>query len=219
MKALVIGATGSTGEFLVDELLADKNYESVTIFVRRATGKKHPKLVEQIVDFSNIDNYKDLIAGDVIFSCLGTTLKAAGSKENQKKIDFDIPVAFAKLARENGVSSFVLLSAYGAASKSKVFYSKIKGELEDRIKELNFEQYIIFRPGLLLRPNSDRFGEYAMAKILKAVNAIGLFKKFKPLPTDLLAKKLAKAPTVLPKGTSIIELDQIFSFANMQDKM
>lgn len=219
MKALVIGATGSTGEFLVDELLADKNYESVTIFVRRATGKKHPKLVEQIVDFSNIDNYKDLIAGDVIFSCLGTTLKAAGSKENQKKIDFDIPAVFAKLARENGVSSFVLLSAYGAASKSKVFYSKIKGELEDRIKELNFEQYIIFRPGLLLRPNSDRFGEYAMAKILKAVNAIGLFKKFKPLPTDLLAKKLAKAPTVLPKGTSIIELGQIFSFANMQDKM
>ena len=215
MKALVIGATGSTGEFLVDELLADKNYELVTIFVRRATGNKHPKLIEQIIDFSNIDNYKNLIVGDVIFSCLGTTLKAAGSKENQKKIDFDIPATFAKLARENGVSSFVLLSAYGATSKSKVFYSKIKGELEDSLAELNFEQYIIFKPGLLLRVNSDRFGEYAMAKILKAVNAIGLFKKFKPLPTDLLAKKLTKAPKVLPKGTSIIELDKIFSFANM----
>lgn len=215
MKALVIGATGSTGEFLVDELLADKNYESVTIFVRRATNKKHPKLVEEIVDFSNINNYKNLIVGDVIFSCLGTTLKAAGSKENQKKIDFDIPATFARLARENGVSSFVLLSAYGATSKSKVFYSKIKGELEDSIAEINFEQYIIFKPGLLLRANSDRFGEYAMAKILKAVNSIGLFKKFKPLPTDLLAKKLAKSPKVLPKGTSIIGLDKIFSFANM----
>lgn len=211
MKALVIGATGSTGEFLVDELLADTAYKSVVIFVRRSTGKKHPKLTEQIVDFSQIENYKDLIVGDIIFSCLGTTLKAAGSKENQREIDFEIPAAFARLAKENGVSSFVLLSAYGASAQSKVFYSELKGKLEDRISELNFEQYIIFRPGLLLRKGSDRLGEKIMVSVLNAVNAIGLFKKFKPLPTSLLAEKLAKAPKVLLKGTTIIELDKIFN--------
>jgi uncharacterized protein YbjT (DUF2867 family) len=212
MKALIIGATGSTGKLLVDELLADKDYTTVTVFVRRATGKQNPKLVEHVINFSNIDSYKELIVGDVIFSCLGTTLKTAGSKENQLKIDFDIPAAFAKLARENGVSSFVLLSSFDASAQSKVFYSQIKGKLEDRIAELNFEQYIIFKPGLLLREGSDRFGEKAMVYVLKAFNTIGLFKKFKPMPTVILAKKLAKAPKIVPKGTSIIQLEEIFGF-------
>lgn len=211
MKALVIGATGSTGEFLVDELLADAAYTAVTVFVRRATGKRHPKLTEQIIDFSNIYSHKDLIVGDVFFSCLGTTLKAAGSKENQTKIDFDIPATFARLARENGVQSFVLLSAYGASAQSKVFYSQIKGKLEDTIKELDFMQYIIFKPGLLSRVGTDRFGEKVMDKLLRFANTIGLFRKFRPLPTKLLAEKLAKAPKLLPKGISIIKLEEIFS--------
>ena len=212
MKALLIGATGSTGEFLVDELLADQNYTAVTVFVRRATGKRHSKLTEQIIDFSNIYSHKDLIVGDVFFSCLGTTLKAAGSKENQTRIDFDIPVTFARLAKENGVPSFVLLSAYGASAQSKVFYSQIKGKLEDEISKLDFKQYIIFKPGLLSRAGTDRFAEKVMDSLLRAANAIGLFRKFRPLPTDILAKKLAIAPKVLPNGTSIIELDKIFSF-------
>jgi len=212
MKAIIIGATGATGEFLVDELLADQNYTAVTVFVRRSIEKQHPKLTEQIIDFSNIDRYKELIVGDVLFSCLGTTLKAAGSKENQKKIDFDIPAAFARAARENQVSSFVLLSAYGASAHSNVFYSQIKGQLEDLIKELDFKQYIIFKPGLLLRIGSDRIGEKIMAGVLKAVNAVGLFRKFKPMPTDILAAKLAKAPKILPAGISVIELDAIFNF-------
>lgn len=213
MKALVIGATGSTGEFLVDELLADKDYTGVTVFVRKPIGKQHPKLVEQIIDFSNIDSYRDLIVGDVFFSCLGTTLKTAGSEENQRKIDFDIPASFAKIARLNGVPSMVLLSAYGASSQSRVFYSRLKGQLEDKIAELNFGQYIIFKPGLLLRKGSDRFGEKIMVRILNVFNSIGLFQKFKPLPTDLLAKKLAVAPKILPKGVSVIELEEVFSFA------
>ena len=210
MKALVIGATGATGEFLVDELLADKNYTTVTIFVRRPTGKQNPKLVEHVINFSSPETYKDLIVGDVLFSCLGTTLKAAGTKENQWKIDFEIPAAFATFAKENGVSSIVLLSAFGASSESKVFYSQIKGKLEDKIARLDFEQYIIFRPGLLLRAGSDRLGEKIMGYVLKGVNAIGLFRKFRPMPTALLAEKLVKAPKVFPSGTTIIELEAIF---------
>ena len=212
MKAIVIGATGSTGEFLVEKLLADPEYTNVVTFVRRPTGKQNSKLTEHVIDFSNIDHYKNLIAGDVIFSCLGTTLKAAGSKENQWKIDFDIPAAFARLAKENSVSSFVLLSSYNASAQSNVFYSQLKGKLEDNIAELHFEKYIIFRPGLLLRAGSDRLGEKIMVKVLKAFNSIGLFRKFKPLPTDFLAEKLALAPKIVPNGTSIIELEKVFSF-------
>lgn len=213
MRALVIGATGSTGKFLVNELLNNEDYATVTVFVRKPTGIQHPKFIEHIIDFSNMESYKDLIVGDVIFSCLGTTLKAAGSKENQKKIDFDIPEAFARLGRANRISSFVLLSAYGASSKSKVFYSQIKGELEDSISALKFDQYIIFKPGLLLREGSDRVGEKVMAKVLNAVNSIGLFKKFKPLPTSILAKKLVRAPKIAPNGLTVIELEEIFTFA------
>ena len=212
MKAIIIGATGSTGGFLVDELLSNADYTSVAIFVRKPTGIQNPKLTEHVIDFSKISDYKDIIVGDVIFSCLGTTLKAAGSKENQQKIDFDIPAIFAALARKNGVSSFVLLSSYGASSQSKVFYSQLKGKLEEKIAELNFEQYIIFRPGILVRPGTERFGEKVMVKVLNAANTIGLLTKFKPLPTKVLAQKLGKAPKVLPDGKVIIEFKEIFSF-------
>jgi uncharacterized protein YbjT (DUF2867 family) len=212
MKALIIGATGSTGKFLVEQLLEDQDYSSVVTFVRKSSGKEHPKLKEHIVNFENIDSFKDLITGDVLFSCLGTTLKAAGSKENQWKIDFDIPAAFAVAARQNDVKSFVLVSSYGASAQSSVFYSKMKGKLEDHIQALRFEQYIIFRPGPLVREDSDRLGEKIAVKVIRILNGIGLFKKFKPLPTPLLAEKLVKAPKTLTSGTTIVELERIFEF-------
>jgi len=212
MKALLIGATGSTGKFLLNELIQDDDYTSVSVFVRRPTGKSHPKLTEHVIDFSNLEQYKELITGDVLFSCLGTTLKAAGSQENQWKIDFEIPAVFASIARQNRVNSMVLLSSADASPNSRIFYSIMKGELETAITELDFGQYIIFRPGLLLRPDTDRSGEKALAKILGFLNGIGLVNKYKPLPTEVLAMKLAKAPWKLPQGTSIVKLQEIAAF-------
>ncbi|TKC05884.1 NAD(P)H-binding protein [Pedobacter frigoris] len=212
MKALIIGATGATGRDLVDELLWDSDYEAVTIFVRKPTGKVHSKLIEHVVDFSKPDVYAGLITGDVFFSCLGTTLKAAGSKENQWKIDFDIPAKFAALARQNNVSSFVLVSALGASAKSKIFYSKMKGELEDRILELDFKKCIVFRPGLLERPDTDRLGEKVALNVLGFFNRLGMFRQHRPLPTKILAQKLAKAPKSQPDGVTYVEKDKIFSF-------
>lgn len=209
MKALIIGATGATGKELVEQLLEDSSYTSVSIFVRRSFGKSNPKLTEHVVDFSDVNSFQDLITGDVLFSCLGTTLKDAGSKDNQWKIDFEIPAAFAASAKKNQVNSFVLVSTYGASSKSCVFYSQMKGKLEEHIRDLQFPQYIIFRPGPLIRLNTDRLGEKISVKILKALNAIGLFKNLKPISTAFLAQKLAKAPKVLPKDTVTLELDQI----------
>lgn len=212
MKAVIIGATGATGKFLVGNLLNDKHYETVAIFVRKTTGINHPKLTEHIIDFSTIDSYKNLIVGDVFFSCLGTTLQIAGTKENQWKIDFDIPLKFAQIAKENQVKSFVLVSAYGVSPNSKMFYPRMKGELEVQITALNFEQLVIFRPGALIRPESDRVAERFMVAALKKTNKIGLFKKFRPLSVELLAEKLAKAPKVLSEGIYIVELDTIFKF-------
>lgn len=211
MKALIIGATGSTGKELVDQLLEDKDYTSVSVFVRRPFGKSHPKLTEHVVDFSDINAFQELVTGDVLFSCLGTTLKDAGSKEKQWKIDFDIPAQFSAIAKTNKVNSLVLVSSYGASSKSSVFYSKMKGELEENIEKLNFPQNIIFRPGPLIRQNTDRVGEKISVGVIKILNAIGLFKNLKPITTALLAEKLAKSPKVIPSGTTTLELKSIIT--------
>ncbi len=212
MKAVIIGASGATGKKLVDNILADKQYQSVTIFVRNTTTRKHPKLIEYVIDFSKIEDYTQYIIGDVIFSCLGTTLSTAGSKDNQWKIDFDIPAKFAEIARQNNIKSFVLVSSFGASAESKIFYNMMKGKLEEKISELNFEQYIIFRPGALIRPDSDRLGEKLAVKFLALTNKAGLLKKYRPLEVDTLADKLAKAPKTQLKGEVIIELDKIFNF-------
>ncbi len=212
MKALIIGATGATGKDLVNILLKDPDYTEVLIFVRRSTGIAHPKLTEILTDFDKLETVAPSISGDILFSCLGTTLKAAGSKEKQWHIDYEIPLKFAELARKAGIQKTVLVSAYGAKPTSNVFYSKMKGKLEESIESLQFDQFIIFRPGMLLRKDTDRPAERFIAGALKFLNALGLVKKFRPLPTSVLAEKLAKAPKVLPAGKHIISLDKIAGF-------
>ena len=211
MKALVIGATGATGKDLVQVLLQSPEYSEIVVFVRRATGLTNSKFVEVITDFDNMEKVADRIHGDVWFSLLGTTLKTAGSKDKQWKIDYEIPMKFAEIAKTNGVNKAVLLSAYGASTESRIFYSKMKGELEKGIEKLALSQLIIFRPGLLLRKDSDRFGERISAGVLKFLNGLGLIRKFKPMPTYTLAEKMAKAPTAFSEGMHVIELDKIFS--------
>ncbi|MGE8342309.1 MAG: NAD(P)H-binding protein [Flavobacterium sp.] len=211
MKALVIGATGATGKELVNLLLESSDYSEVSIFVRRPTGKSHSKLTEHVVDFSDVNSFRELMTGDVLFSCIGTTLKDAGSKEKQWKIDYDIPADFATTAKQNNVNSLVLVSSYGASAKSNVYYSMMKGKLEDYLQELHFPQYIIFRPGPLIRENTDRLGEKISVKVIKFFNAIGLFKNLKPITTAFLAQKLVKAPKSLPSGNTTLELDRIIS--------
>lgn len=210
MKALIIGATGATGKDLVNVLLQDNDYTKVVIFVRRSSGIVHPKLQEIITDFDHLEQDAGSIIGDVWFSCLGTTLKAAGSTEKQRAIDYEIPANFAAIAKRNGIPTAVLLSAYGASAKSKVFYSRIKGELEDTISGLAFKSYIIFRPGLLVRKDTDRGGEKIAAAVLHFLNRLGMAKKFRPLPTWILAEKLAKASKVFKTGKQVIELEKIF---------
>ncbi len=214
MKALIIGATGATGKDLVHQLLQDMDFHEIHVFVRIPLKINDPKLKVHIVDFEKSDDWKSLVKGDVAFSCLGTTLKAAGSKEAQKKVDVDYQYHFAKSARENGVDDFILVSAYGADPNSAMFYSKIKGELEQKVKKLHFNKVTIFQPGMLERKSSDRFGEVAGAKVIKFINKLGLLKSQKPLPTHVLAKAMINASKIKSNGYSKIKLGSIFSFAD-----
>ena len=214
MKALVIGATGATGKDLVNKLLEDKDFQEVHAFVRRPLNIKNEKLKAHVVDFEKPEEWKDLVKGDVAFSCLGTTLKDAGSKDAQRKVDFDYQYQFAKNAKENEVEDYILVSSYGANPNSKIFYSRMKGELEKEVKNLHFNKMTIFQPGMLERKSSDRFGEVAGAKVIKFFNSLGLLKSQKPLPTSVLAHAMINASKIKSNGYSKIKLGSIFSFAN-----
>ena len=213
MKALVIGATGATGKDLVQKLLADKDFEEVHAFVRRPLNIENDKLKSHIVNFEQPDEWKDLVKGDVAFSCLGTTLKDAGSKEAQRKVDYDYQYNFAKAAKENEVEDYILVSSYGANPKSKIFYSRMKGELEQSIKALHFNKLMIFQPGMLDRKDSERTGEVLGGKIIKFANKFGVLTQQKPLPTAVLAKAMINSSKIKSYGYSKIKLGSIFSFA------
>ena len=213
MKALVIGATGATGKDLVLKLIEDSDFEEVHAFVRRPLDIKNNKLKTHIVDFEHPDEWKNLIIGDVAFSCLGTTLKDAGSKDAQRKVDFDYQYNFAKAARENNVEDYVLVSSYGANPASKIFYSRMKGELEKEVKNLHFNKMTIFQPGMLERKDSERKGEVIGGKIIKFANKLGIYESQKPLPTDVLAQAMVNSAKIKSNGYSKIKLGNIFSFA------
>ena len=211
MKALIIGATGSTGSKVLELLLKDETYSQVTVFVRRELKIKHDKLKVHIIDFNQTEQWKTLVQGDALFSCLGTTLQAAGSKDAQWKIDYDYQYQFAKAAQQNGVTNYVLISSSNASSKSFFFYSKMKGQLEDAVKLLGFSKLLIFRPPLLIREKSERKMEVLATKVLTFFNNVGLLRSQKPMPTNVLAKAMVKAVKVLDNGQHIIEGQHILN--------
>lgn len=214
MTALVIGATGATGTDLAKLLIADNSYSEVRILVRRSgVFPADNKLKEYAIDFEKMKEYTDAFEGaDVAYCCLGTTLKDAGSKEKQKVIDVDYPVAFAEMAEKNGVQQFVLVSANGANAKSPFFYMRLKGILEDAVKQMNFRRIIIVQPNSLIRKNTNRASETFGVKAMQAVNKIGLLKSFAPISTEKLARKmieLAAAPVneriVIKSGKELLK--------------
>ena len=210
MKALIIGATGATGKDLVTQLLADDTYSQVHCFVRKPLTLTHPKLHAEVVDFETAEAWADLLRGDVAFSCLGTTLAVAGSKEAQWRVDYDYQYNFAEHCRNNGVPTFVLVSAAGAKAQSKLFYNRMKGQLEDAIKALGFSCLLIFQPSVLIRSNSDRGGENFTVKVIAFLNKLGLFKRYRPMPTAVLAQKMRKEVATATKGIHTFTLDEIF---------
>ncbi|MDA9665965.1 NAD(P)H-binding protein [Bacteroidota bacterium] len=200
LNALVIGATGATGRELVKSLLNDNDVEKVTIFVRNLPTLEHEKLKTHVIDFNEIEKHKDLIRGDVLFSTLGTTKKAAGGKKEQYLVDYTYQHEFAKIAAENGVENYSLVSSTGANANSLFFYPKIKGALEEAVKKLNFKKIDIFQPPMLVRqPDLIRDGEKSGIKILNVLNKIGILKSQRPLKVNKLAEKMVKNAKITTK--------------------
>ena len=214
--AIVIGATGLIGRQLTNQLLNDGRYNVVKIFVRRTLSINNQKLVEHIVDFSHIEMWKNKLTGDELFSAMGTTIKQAGSKETQYTVDYTYQHETAKAAAENGVKNYFLVSSTGANSKSKNFYLRIKGELEESVAQLPFRKVVIFQPSFLLgERNEKRRGEKigaALAKILTM--SIPWIKKYRPIEATVVAQAMIHSANHDTQNKLVkYSLDKIFEIA------
>jgi uncharacterized protein YbjT (DUF2867 family) len=212
--ALMIGATGLVGSQLMSRLLVDERVGHVIAFGRRKTGIVHSKLEEQVVDFEAPASWSSLAKGDVAFSSLGTTLKQAGGQAAQKKVDYDYQLAFAKAAAVSGVPCYVLVSSASADPTSRVFYSRIKGELDREVQQLGFERVRIMRPSLLGGERKKaRTGEKVGSVLLRAANALGVARKYREIPGAVVAGAMINAAFDPGQGTRIFTLDEIFGEA------
>ena len=190
MIATVIGSTGLTGAFLVRDLLADSAITKVMSVSRRSLNISDSKLTEVLVsDLAELPTIQSKIRGELYFSCLGTTIKAAGSKENFEKVDHAAIVDFAKIANAHDAKSFTLASAMGANAKSMLFYNRVKGRTEDDVKALGLRSLIIFRPALLVGPRAGlRLGERLLTKTIAPLSRL--------LPTRIQNSFITKAETL-----------------------
>lgn len=210
--ALIAGSTGLVGNELLQYLLDGKEYDKVIAIVRRPLEKNHPKLDEKVVDFDKLEEYKQSFAADDVFCCLGTTIKKAKTKEAMWKIDVDYPVAIAKLASSQGAKKFLLVSSMNADPNSPIFYSKMKGKLEEAIKQISYESTSIFRPSLLLGNRQEyRLGERAAAAIFTKVPFLfaGPLKKYKAIEGKTVASAMYKAAQGNKPGVTIYPSEQI----------
>ncbi|PKL74567.1 MAG: hypothetical protein CVV27_19820, partial [Candidatus Melainabacteria bacterium HGW-Melainabacteria-1] len=158
--AVIVGASGLVGGLCLELLLADENYDRVMTPVRRPLPLEHPKLVQEIVNFDDLDPSAGIFRGDDLFCCLGTTIKKAGSRENFIRVDRDYTVAVAKTALRNGMKRALVITALGANPSSGIFYNRVKGETEAALGALPFEAVHFFRPSLLL----GNRGEFRLAE-------------------------------------------------------
>ncbi len=212
MKAVIIGATGLTGSRLLEKIAASDKFTSVTAIVRRGGAAEQKKISYNITDFGKLASLK--FKADTAFSCLGTTIKNAGNRDNFRRVDFTYNLEFARACRKNGVERFILLSAMSADPVSRIFYSRTKGELEEEIKKLGFRYLTIVRPSLLEGPRTEwRSGEFIARKFMKVINPIlvGKLKKFRSVDIEQLTDVMLSEASRQDTGLKIIESDEIIS--------
>lgn len=194
--AVIIGATGAVGREILEEVLKKEFYKKVYVLGRSSVTKlvDNEKLEKIVVDFENLNFETDILNNADVFAALGTTIKIAKTKENQRKIDLDYTINFAKIC-EGRVRSFNVVSAVGANRKSKSFYSSLKGELEEQLQKMNLGTLRIYRPSLLIAKRVDkRMMEGFFIKLSPMLKFIlhGKFKKYSPIEVELLGKEMVR---------------------------
>jgi uncharacterized protein YbjT (DUF2867 family) len=213
MIATLIGSTGLIGSFLVRKLLADSAITKVISISRKSLEISNPKLAEVLIsDLAELPAIESKIRGELYFCCLGTTIKAAGGKENFEKVDHAAVVAFTKIAKAHDAKSFTLISAMGANARSMFFYNQIKGRTENDVRALELRSLIIFRPALLVGPRREfRLGERILTKTLVPLSRLLPTRIQKSLVTkaETLATRMLAVGKAAPTGVHVIQAKDI----------
>jgi uncharacterized protein YbjT (DUF2867 family) len=217
--ALLLGASGMVGGFCLQTLQADSNYARIVLLNRRmlpiATRVKPPSVTQKTISFDSL-SAEDFAGVDDIFCALGTTIRKAGSQEAFRRVDLDYPLAAARLARQAGATQFLLVSSVGADPRSKNFYLRTKGELEQEIAQLGFSALHIFRPSLLLGSRAEfRFGERVVQVAAPMLNLamIGGLRRYRAIPAATVGRAMVAAAKTGNSGTQIHEYDEIIRLA------
>ena len=193
--ALLFGGTGLVGRELMKRLFEDWHYNELKVFVRKKMVIKHLHVDVVQIDFDSMDESAAMIKGDDCFCALGTTMKKAGSREAFRKVDYEYVMNIARIAKQNGVKKFLVVSSIGADPASSNFYLKTKGEMEMALRQLSFEELIIVRPSILMgKRNEFRLGELIGILFARIVSPfmIGPIKRYRPIKARVVARSMIK---------------------------
>jgi uncharacterized protein YbjT (DUF2867 family) len=216
--AIILGATGLTGNLLLEQLIADKNYSKIKLFSRNSVDVTSDKIEEFIIDLLALeDSTKDFVA-DEVFCCIGTTAAKTKDKKLYKAIDYGIPVTAAKIAKENGIATFIVMSSMGADINSSVFYNRTKGEMERDVSKQRINNTYVLRPSLIGgNRNEFRLGEKMGQGIMRIFNPLllGSLEKYKMIHPKKIATCMRILANTKPTET-IFSSDKIQEIANIK---
>ena len=191
--AIILGATGLTGGLLTELLIKDPDYCKIKIFTRRPSGFSSPKIEEIQCDLLNLNVTKTAFTGDVVFCCIGTTKAKTPDRALYHKIDYGIPLEAAQLAKQNNISTFIVISSIGTSPRSPFFYVRTKGEMERDVLKLGVPHTYIMKPAFINgRPDEDRKGEKGLKRIMRITDflMIGPLKKYRSTQALQIAKAM-----------------------------
>jgi len=214
--AILFGASGLVGNYVLMRLLSDDRYEKIKVFSRSILPVQHEKIQLIQTDFSNLADLKPQINGNDLFCCLGTTMKKAGSQENFKKIDHDLVIDLAKAGNENGIQSFLVVSSVGANEKSGNFYLRTKGQMEQAVLSIPYQKHVILRPSLLLGKRREFRLLEEIAKLLfnfLSFLLLGRLRKYRPNNAGDVAALMVKLANVTT-SKKIFEPNDIHIFSS-----
>ena len=214
--ALLVGATGLVGGHCLTRLVEAPEYERVRVLVRRPLGRGHEKIDERVVDFDKLADLAPAPAVDDVFVCLGTTIKAAGSKEAFARVDHDYVIAAARLGRQGGAKRLCVVSSVGADSASANFYLRVKGETERDLEALDFEVLEVLRPSLLVGERQERRVGEAIGIALTRVTSrlmLGPLRAYRPIEAKAVAAALVQAALRGKPGVHVRTHDEILQLA------
>lgn len=216
-KAIIFGASGFIGSYLLEDLLKNPDYEQITVVVRKDLNINNPKLKTLIGDFNSLPSIKENLIADEIYIAIGTTKKSVPNEDQYYQIDHDYPVLAAKFARQNGAKSVFVVTAVGANAKSNIFYIKTKGEIERDIIALNFDHTHIFRPSMLMGNRKEhRAMEKVFIGIWSVINPIlfGSLKKYKGINGSEVAKAMINSAKDEPEKVKIYQWQEMTDVNN-----